>query len=136
MSSRLTGPSARLYQEFLGTGGGNSQVRDLPNAVGPTLVKVEDPLVDLDRVVELLDEGTHHGRIANSWLRRRSNRRLSRTANGDAALEGRPCCMTLARQIDRELFRIELPKDYRCDSCGTLWRVEIRVREDRRTRTG
>jgi hypothetical protein len=124
----------RLYREFAGeydAGAGPES----PKAAGPTFVKIEDPMVPVDQVVELLDEGTKYGRIANAWLRRKGNRRLARDAEtGAMALEGRVCCMELARRVDRELARITPPKDFRCDVCGALWRVEVRVREDRRAR--
>jgi hypothetical protein len=124
--SRLTAPSERLYSEFLM----GPTFRETPEVRHvPTLVKIEDPMLPVDQVVELLDEATKHGRIANSWLRRRAHRRLALTQGGDVALEGRACCMRLSRQIDRQLGHFPIPKEFRCEECGALWRVEMRVRE-------
>lgn len=133
--ARLSASSERLYRRFLGDLDTDTTGQDSPKAAGPTLVKVEDPMVPVDQVVELLDEGTKYGRIANAWLRRNGQRRLAQDPTGQVALEGRTCCMALARRIDRDLHRIRPPADFRCDGCGALWRVEIRVREDRRSKT-
>lgn len=96
-----------------------------------TMIKVEDPFPDLDEVVEAYDEITPEGRVANSWLRRHK-RRLGFTEDRKLALEGCVGCVELGRAIDRQISRIRLPSEHECPECGTKWRVEMQVREERR----
>lgn len=104
--------------------------RDLmPRAASPTLIKVRDPVEDIEALVEAQMDGYEDGRRANKRIRKRE-RPIGVDTEGRPALHGRHCCFLLARQIDRKLHRIKMPSDFTCE-CGTVWRVESRVSEER-----
>lgn len=105
-----------------------------PMAMGPTIVRVDDPAADVEEVVEAMDLDTPGGRYASKHLKKGK----ARTglgydkATGTATFGGRACCLTLARSIDRRLHSLPMPSEHQCPECGTRWRVEMRVREERR----
>lgn len=100
-----------------------------PKAAGPTIVLVEDPHRDAQTVSDSLDEFLL-GPKPNRWLQRYSKRGLQRTEEGPV-IEGRRCCVQLALRLNRRLHVLRLPSTHTCE-CGAVWRVEMRVREERR----
>lgn len=129
--SKITGSSRRMF-DFLTGRHMQQDVERLepPASAGPTLVKIRDPYVDLDAVMELLEETSPDGRKANSWLKRKK-RRLALDEDGKVCLEGRHCCFLLSQKIDRKLHRITLGDQFECEECGTIWAVHTQVREQR-----
>lgn len=106
--------------------------RQVPVAMGPTLVKVENPLEDIEDIVERLDEASEVGRRRNKWLaRRRGTMAVGRNRAGELTLDGRTCCYLTARALSTALPHLQLPYRHTC-SCGVVWGLEVQVREERR----
>ena len=124
--------SNRLLEIMLGANDSAAERFRAPMAAGPTLVKVSDPLQDVEDFVELLDEATPEGRRRNRWLRNRKGRGVAVDGRGRVTVEGRPCCTDLAQRIDKSLPYLPIPSDHVCPGCGTTFRIEMRVREERR----
>jgi hypothetical protein len=131
----LTAASQVALRRILAPSGGTrpaASERPGPQAAAPTLIKVEDPLEDVDAIVARQMDGDPVGRRANRVLRRRGGaKQVGRLPDGTPTLDGRECCARLAADINRCLHRLTMPAEYRCE-CGTVWRVENRVREERR----
>jgi len=119
----------RLLERLTRNRAEESAADKLPKSSSPTLVKVRDPVEDVEAVVELEMESNHYGRKANRLLRKRGSM-IGVDEEGRPTLDGRRCCLQLALSIDRKLHRIKMPAEFTCD-CGTVWRVESRVREER-----
>ena len=120
----------RTLNQLMGWNAPKTPAHDLaPKSASPTIVKVRDPVEDVEAIVEAQMESYDQGRKANRRLRRRE-RVLGLDEQGRPALHGRHCCFELARSIDRQLHRIKMPSDFTCEG-GTVWRVETRVSEER-----
>lgn len=105
--------------------------RALPRAMGPTLVKLSDPLESAELAVELLDEATPAGRRRNRHLARKREVGLALDGTGTVTYNGRACCAALITQINSSLHVIAIPSDHPC-ACGSVYRVQQNAREERR----
>lgn len=127
--NRLSPGADRLWRRLTGERGAQRDTSRL--TTGPTMVRVQGGEDIVEHATALYDRTTGSGRAPNSYLARRRSR-LGVDESGAIALEGRACCMALARKIDRELARLRLPERRVCTECGTTWSIEMRPREERR----
>lgn len=109
--------------------------RGAPSSTSPTMFVVEDPVTDVEE--ELLrytdenpDARRDDARVARR-LREMANAGVQLDAEGVPVLNGRRCCFELSRELDGKMHRLALPSEHLCPGCGTRWRVETRVREER-----
>ncbi len=107
------------------------RVSKMPQAMGPTLVKIADPQADAELVAELLDEATREGRRRNRYLQRSKQTGLELGSDNKLRFNGRRCCGELVEEINASLHVIAIPSEYTC-TCGTSYRVQHIPREERR----
>lgn len=102
-------------------------------ALGPSIVKLDDPRRDAEEAVAALDEATPAGRARNRWLQRQKKKweGLVRQDDGTTSYDGRACCGALITKINAGLHVIAIPSDYVCE-CGAAYRVQYLPREERR----
>jgi len=106
------------------------QFSGLPSRAAPTMVLVEDRLAPIAEIIEHLGDPGGGKRRPSAWLQQNAYRGESRTASGLEILQGRRCCMMLARGIEQQLGHLRLPFRRTCPACGATWAVEMRVRDD------
>ncbi len=96
----------------------------------PTVVKLEDPLRDVDATLELLNDGEVPERRARSWMQRHrsTQNRVERRDSGLPVFEGRSCCFEHFRQLQRQLAMLRLPYDTECPQCHARYRIELQMR--------
>lgn len=112
-------------------GGGEVRVSGLPQSAGPTVVKLKDPLADVEALVEKLDDNTGR-RPPNTWLARNRSGSLSSDRSRVPVIEGRRCCFQTIEGINRRMHLLPVPSPiFKC-SCGAEYRVEMRIREERK----
>lgn len=109
--------------------------RALPASSSPTMFVVEDPVTDVEEellryVDENPDARRDDARVARR-LREMASEGVALDAEGKPVLNGRRCCFELSRELDAKMHRLVLPSEHLCSGCGTRWRVETRVREER-----
>ena len=124
--------SGKLYDDIVAQSHAGVADRGLPLSMGPTMVKLHDPVEDVEDVVRLLDEATPEGRRRNRWLQRRDRSGTIVDAKGRPTVDGRACCSALARSIDRSLHYMRPGVTMVCPGCKTTWVIQILVREERR----
>jgi len=121
----------RLLDRLTGKAGRQISRRMEGVSASPTLVLLEDPVGDLEELVEAT--AMEEGKRPSAFLRRRKDRQLGLDAStGAMVLNGRECCMNLVRALNRQLHRMRLPTEHVCVGCGTRWGVQNLVREERR----
>lgn len=109
--------------------------RGPPASSSPTMFVVEDPVTDVEEellryVDENPDARRDDARIARR-LREMASAGVQLDVEGVPVLNGRRCCFELSRELDAKMHRLVLPSEHLCPGCGTRWRVETRVREER-----
>lgn len=132
---RLSSTSQERYNRLVGVGAtadGESARSLFPRSLAPTVIKVGDPMRPLDELAEAVMEGDPEGRRANRVLRKRQQAKLSFDELGRPLLYGKACCFSAMQVLDRQLDRLHLPYPWKCAECGTLFVIEMRVREERR----
>jgi hypothetical protein len=132
--AKLTATSQHRYNRLMGIGQAREERAPslLPQALAPTIVKVGDPLQPLEDLAEAIMEGDPEGRKANRRLRQRNTAKVSFDEQGRALLYGKACCFQAMLVLNRQLDRLQLPYPWTCAECGTLFVIEMRVREVRR----
>jgi hypothetical protein len=137
------GPSStRRLNEMLGVPSEQDVKRRPPQSMGPTLIIVSEPMRVAEDVVKNLYDPEGAGKPPpNGWLQRQRRRGLlagagvedagARLSKPQAEINGRACCMVLIGQLDRQLAMLQLPSTHTCSTCGTVYRIEMRVREAR-----
>ena len=124
--------SSHRYIDMM-TGRAEQLQRARPQALsaGPTFVKISDALEDAEDIVAELDAATPEGRRRNRHLSRRRAAGIGRSPDGTLTYNGRACCLTLARKLDPHLHTLPIPSQHTCPACGTVWELQITVREER-----
>jgi len=118
-------------------GGAEAIVPQYPTHAGPTFRLVEDALAPIDEMLRRIDEPTGGKRPPSVWLRDYVYRGAGRdTQSKLATLNGRRCCLKLARRLEPELAHLQLPFERTCPECGARWSVELRIREAQRGHDG
>jgi hypothetical protein len=132
--SRLSASSQQRYNEIMGIGGQREAGPGglFPRALGPTIVKVRDPMEPFEELAEQIMEGDPEGRKANRRLRKRQHQRVSTDEHGNGLLYGKRCCFEAVQVLNKELERLHLPWPFVCGQCGTVYSIEMRTREERR----
>jgi len=136
MFDRLS-PSSKAALESLGgpsvERGSYERDGGLPRAAGPTVVKIKDPLQDVEKALETLDE-VRGKRPPSTWLQRNRGGGVGADMARVPVFEGRRCCLATIQAFERTLHtHTVLPTpEFQCEGCGSTYRVEMRVREERR----
>lgn len=127
--------SMRLLQSMLSPQADEKARRLQPiTSSAPTLILIEDPLGDVETVLgRSYDEehGQSSRKAPNGWLAKRGWSGLTRH-NDIVKIQGRGCCIELAKGLDRRMHVMEIPSRHVCPGCGATWAVEMRAREERK----
>jgi len=123
--------SMMLLERMFGSLRGSERRGRLPTYGMPVAIKVSDPREDIEEVVDALFDGPAR-RPATSWMKHLTTAGIRPGPHrGPPEIDGRPCCMLMLRSLDSQLGNLRLPSEHVCPECGTTWRLEHRVTEER-----
>jgi len=118
----ITESSRRLVHQLEQRRPAEREIR-LPAALGPTIRKVADPVASVEDVIGRLDYGEPVGRAPNGWLQSQAGKTVIRGM--------RRCCVSVIQRVDSMLHHLPPVSRHQCGTCGSIWEVDYRVREER-----
>lgn len=117
----LSESSSRALQGILGRE--EAPAQNAPAQITYTLVKVRDPLEDIEALVDAMD-APQHRRRPNSWLRKQRGGGHT----GISATIGRRCCLSMTLGLEHRLTVLPLGGEHTCPECGTVWRLDLALK--------
>lgn len=114
---------ARRLASFVGVPQRIGASAGAPTVLAPHLIKVADPVEDVELVLDAL-QGTQVA-TAHPWSVAYLARR-GKLAPG-SSVASRPCCFEEAERVHRNLAHLVLPHDFSCPTCRASYRLEMRA---------
>lgn len=127
-SDTTRGLLAELEQRSRGPGGppGKTDTSTVTGRWTPTIRKIADPREDVEDLVAAMDDEVVHGSGVASWLHKNRERRSM--PDGMVLMDGRPCCIRTALEVERRLPLLRMPFQFTCDNCGSVFEIVSTMR--------